>query len=252
VLLTIVSRWSGSRDFAGPQAARTLAIGAEIRFARGFRARGFSPEALSTRRPTVRRFFLLTVAAGLLAAAPARAANPVVVMETSMGTIKIELYADKAPLTVKNFLRYTDDKHYDGLIFHRVIANFMVQGGGFEPGLKEKKTHEPVKNESANGLQNKRYTLAMARTPDPDSATSQFFINAKDNDFLDKEKARDGVGYCVFGKVIEGQDVVDKIKGVKTTTKFQTVTIDGETKRIPHQDVPVDDVIIKSVRRADR
>jgi cyclophilin family peptidyl-prolyl cis-trans isomerase/HEAT repeat protein len=162
----------------------------------------------------------------------------VVVMETSKGTIKIELYQDKAPLTVKNFLRYVEDKHYNGLIFHRVIPTFMIQGGGMEPGLKERKARVPIKNESSNGLSNKRGTVAMARTSEPDSATSQFFINVKDNDFLDKAKIRDNVGYCVFGMVIEGMDVVDKIKDVPTGALGA------------HQDVPVEDVVIKSVRVA--
>jgi peptidyl-prolyl cis-trans isomerase B (cyclophilin B) len=194
---------------------------------------------------------LLTVTAGLFAVAPVRAANPVVVVETSMGTIKIELYADKAPVTVKNFLRYTDEKFYDGTIFHRVMPNFMIQGGGLQPGMKEKKTHESIKNEAGNGLSNTKYALAMARTNDPDSGTSQFFINVRDNDFLDRANARDGVGYCVFGKVIEGQDVVDKIKAVKTGTKEQEKVVGGETVRIPHENVPVEDVIIKSVRRME-
>jgi cyclophilin family peptidyl-prolyl cis-trans isomerase/HEAT repeat protein len=159
----------------------------------------------------------------------------VVVVETSKGTIKIELYQDKAPMTVKNFLRYVADKHYNGLIFHRVIPTFMIQGGGMEPGLKERKARDPIKAESSNGLSNKRGTVAMARTADPDSATSQFFINVKDNDFLDKAKARDNVGYCVFGRVIEGMDVVDKIKDVATRSLGA------------YQDVPVEDVVIKSV-----
>jgi peptidyl-prolyl cis-trans isomerase B (cyclophilin B) len=162
--------------------------------------------------------------------------NPVVVIDTSMGAIKVELYQDKAPVTVKNFLQYVDEKHYDNTVFHRVISNFMIQGGGFEPGLKEKKTHDAIKNESSNGISNERGTIAMARTNQPDSATAQFFINVKDNDFLDKAKARDKVGYCVFGKVIEGMDVVDKIKEVKTQS------VKG------NEDVPIDDVVIKSVR----
>jgi cyclophilin family peptidyl-prolyl cis-trans isomerase len=172
---------------------------------------------------------------GVVATSSARAANPVVVLDTNMGTIKIELFEDKAPGTVKNFLSYVESKHYDGLIFHRVIEDFMIQGGGFEPGMKkEKKTLDPIKNESSNGLSNLRGTLAMARTPDPDSATSQFFINVKDNTFLDRAKAGDKVGYCVFGRVIEGMDVVDKIRMVKTATKMG------------HQNVPEQDVIIKS------
>jgi peptidyl-prolyl cis-trans isomerase B (cyclophilin B) len=173
----------------------------------------------------------------------ARAANPVVVMETNMGTIKIELFEDKAPITVKNFLKYAEDKHYDGTIFHRVIPTFMIQGGGMEPGMKEKKTRDPIKNESTNGLSNLKYTVAMARlgqdvgnVPAADSATAQFFINVKDNTFLDRAKAADGAGYCVFGRVIAGTDVVDKIKDLKTAT------VKG------HEAVPTEDVIIKSVR----
>jgi len=174
-------------------------------------------------------------------ASGARAANPIVIMETSMGTIKIELFEDKAPVTVKNFLYYVEDKHYDGLIFHRVIESFMIQGGGFEPGLKkEKKTKEPIKNESDNQLSNTRGTLAMARTSERNSATSQFFINVKDNTFLDRAMARDKVGYCVFGRVIEGMDVVDKIKAVKTSTKMGM------------DDVPDNDVVIKSVRLKEK
>jgi peptidyl-prolyl cis-trans isomerase B (cyclophilin B) len=160
----------------------------------------------------------------------------VVAMETSKGTIKIELYPDKSPITVKNFLQYVRDKHYNGLIFHRVIPNFMIQGGGLEPGLKERKARDPIKNESSNGLSNKRGTVATARAADPDSATSQFFINVKDNEFLDKGKIRDNAGYCVFGRVVEGMNVVDKIKDVPTRA-FST-----------HRDVPVEDVVIKSVR----
>jgi peptidyl-prolyl cis-trans isomerase B (cyclophilin B) len=160
----------------------------------------------------------------------------VVAIETSKGTIKIELFQNKAPITVKNFLQYVGDKHYNGLTFHRVIPNFMIQGGGMEPGQKERKTRGPIKNESSNGLSNKRGTFAMARTGDPDSATSQFFINVKDNDFLDKAKMADLGGYCVFGRVIDGMDVVDKIKDVPTRA-FGA-----------HSDVPVGDVVIKSVR----
>ena len=161
-----------------------------------------------------------------------------VVMETSLGTIKIELDGDKAPGTVANFLGYVDEQFYDNTIFHRVIADFMIQGGGFEPGLKQKKTKASIANESSNGLTNKRGTLAMARTSEPNSATAQFFINVKDNNFLDKAQAQDGVGYCVFGRVTEGLDVVDKIKAVATGS------VSG------FQDVPRQDVVIKSVRRA--
>jgi peptidyl-prolyl cis-trans isomerase B (cyclophilin B) len=164
------------------------------------------------------------------------AKNPVVVMETSLGAIKIQLDDGHAPDTVKNFLSYVDDKFYDGTIFHRVIEDFMIQGGGYEPGLKEKRTKAPIKNEAPNGLSNKRGTIAMARTNDLNSATAQFFINVKDNDFLDNPRSP----YCVFGKVIEGMDVVDKIRKVKT-------------KRVGRMDdVPVEDVVIKSVRRAEK
>jgi peptidyl-prolyl cis-trans isomerase B (cyclophilin B) len=163
-----------------------------------------------------------------------------VVMETSLGTIKLELYPDKAPLTVENFLSYVDEGFYDGTVFHRVIPTFMIQGGGMEPGMKQKKTKATIKNESANGLANTRGTVAMARTSVPDSASSQFFINVTDNGFLDRAQARDGVGYCVFGKVTAGMDVVDKIKAVKTTNKGG------------HGDVPVIDVVIQSVRRDEQ
>jgi cyclophilin family peptidyl-prolyl cis-trans isomerase len=190
----------------------------------------------------MKKALLFTLAAVLSVAATAKAAdkNPVVVMDTSLGTIKIELFQDKAPGTVKNFLGYVDDKFYDGTVFHRVIADFMVQGGGFEPGMKEKKTKEAIKNESDNGLSNERGTLAMARTGEPNSATAQFYINVKDNPNLDKAKARDKVGYCVFGKVIDGMDVVDKIRKVKTGSKGM------------FEDVPSEDVVIKSVRREEK
>jgi cyclophilin family peptidyl-prolyl cis-trans isomerase len=184
------------------------------------------------------RYALLAAGLGLLAQAPASAQdkNPVVMMETSLGNIKIELFEKKAPITVKNILQYVDDKFYDGTIFHRVIPNFMVQGGGMEPGLREKKgTRAPIKNEGGNGLLNERGTLAMARTPDPDSASAQFFINLKHNKHLDRANADDGFGYAVFGRVLEGMDVVDKIAAVQT-----------------RQTVPVRDVVIKSVRRVTR
>lgn len=161
-----------------------------------------------------------------------------VVMETSLGTISIELDGDKAPITVQNFLSYVDEGFYDGTIFHRVIPDFMIQGGGMEPGLKEKRTKGTIKNESSNGLTNKRGTLAMARTSAPDSATAQFFINVKDNTFLDKAQSRDGVGYAVFAMVTSGMEVVDKIKAVSTS------------RRGHHDDVPVKDVVINSVKRA--
>jgi cyclophilin family peptidyl-prolyl cis-trans isomerase len=161
-----------------------------------------------------------------------------VLIETSLGPIKVELDGDKAPVTVANFLAYVDDQFYDDTVFHRVIPDFMIQGGGFAPGLRQKTTKATIKNESANGLLNKRGTLAMARTSAPDSATAQFFINLKDNSFLDKANAQDKVGYCVFGKVVEGLDVVDKIKAVPTG------------RRGMHENVPLQDVTIQSVRRA--
>ena len=146
----------------------------------------------------------LVVSTGIFAAQ-----NPVVVMKTSMGDVEIELFQDKAPVTVANFLMYVDKGFYNGTIFHRVISNFMIQGGGFTPGMKEKKTSSPVKNEATNGLSNKAGTVAMARTMDVHSATSQFFINVVDNPFLDyKSSTAEGYGYCVFGKVIKGMDVV--------------------------------------------
>jgi cyclophilin family peptidyl-prolyl cis-trans isomerase len=186
---------------------------------------------------------LVAVAALVIAfiwSSTASGPNPVVVMDTSMGTIRMELYHDKAPITVANFLKYVDEKHYDGTIFHRVIPDFMIQGGGFVPGLQEKGSkYPPIKNEAGNGLSNEAGTLAMARTSDPNSATDQFFINTVNNKFLDRANAKDKVGYAVFGKVTEGMDVVNKIRFVPTRD------IGG------HEKVPVEDVIIKSMRRAD-
>jgi cyclophilin family peptidyl-prolyl cis-trans isomerase len=178
---------------------------------------------------------------GAFAIVPAFAGNnknPRVVLDTSAGKIVIELYADKAPVTVKNFLQYAEDKHYDGTIFHRVIADFMIQGGGFEPGMKPRKTREPIKNESTNGLSNERGTIAMARTGDPDSATCQFFINTVDNKRLDRSSA--SAGYAVFGKVVDGIEVVDAIRRVDTG-------VQGGFK-----DVPTQDVVIRSVRRVNK
>jgi cyclophilin family peptidyl-prolyl cis-trans isomerase len=190
---------------------------------------------------TTMRYALFAVLFALLTGSPAAAGdkNPVVLMQTSMGDIKIELFEKKAPITVKNFLKYVDDKFYDGVVFHRVIPDFMIQGGGFTSGMKEKTTRAPIKNEAGNGISNERGTLAMARTNDPDSASAQFFINLKNNTFLDRAKARDKVGYAVFGKVISGMDVVDKIAGVETGN------------RGGHQNVPLQDVVIKSVRRVE-
>ncbi|EON12100.1 MULTISPECIES: peptidylprolyl isomerase [Pandoraea] len=155
-------------------------------------------------------------------------------LHTNHGVIRIELDADKAPKTVENFLNYVKNGFYDNTVFHRVINGFMIQGGGFEPGMKQKPTEAPVENEANNGLKNDKYTLAMARTNDPHSATAQFFINVSDNDFLNHSAPTpQGWGYAVFGKVVEGQDIVDQIKGVKTGSKGF------------HQDVPVDDVVIE-------
>jgi peptidyl-prolyl cis-trans isomerase B (cyclophilin B) len=155
-----------------------------------------------------------------------------VILTTNHGKIKLELDAEKAPKTVENFLSYVRDGHYDGTIFHRVIDGFMIQGGGFEPGMKQKSTKDPIDNEAKNGLKNEAYTIAMARTSAPHSASAQFFINVKNNSFLDYP-GQDGWGYCVFGKVTEGTDVVDKIKSVKTTRTGM------------HADVPVEDVVIE-------
>jgi cyclophilin family peptidyl-prolyl cis-trans isomerase len=197
------------------------------------------------------RFFLLTLAAGALTTqGTAAEKNPVVQVETSLGSFKVELYADKAPISVKNFLQYVDEKFYDGTIFHRVIPDFMVQGGGFVPDgqdMKEKKTHDPIKNESDNGVSNDRGTLAMARTNVPDSATSQFYINLKPNEFLNKASARDRVGYCVFGKVTEGMDTIDKIAQATTGKRRQS----GDRPNV-HDNVPTEDVTIKSIRRMEK
>lgn len=165
----------------------------------------------------------------------AMAKNPSVVMDTNMGSIEIELFEDKSPITVKNFLGYVKDKFYDGLIFHRVINNFMIQGGGFDQKMSEKKTNASIKNEAKNGLKNNTGTIAMARTSDPDSATAQFFINVVDNSGLDYPQP-DGHGYAVFGKVTSGMHVVNRIKIVKTGN------IAG------YSNVPMDTVIIKSIK----
>jgi cyclophilin family peptidyl-prolyl cis-trans isomerase len=200
--------------------------------------------------PVTLAFTLLLTATVARAADPAPAAapakegakmeqtgkNPIVVISTSMGDIEAELYADKAPESVKNFLAYAQSGQYDGTVFHRVIKGFMIQGGGMTPDMNQKPTKAPIKNEADNGLKNTNGTLAMARTSVVDSATSQFFINVKDNAFLDhKSKTPQGYGYAVFGKVISGMDVVQKIENVSTGNKGM------------HQDVPVEPVLIKSV-----
>ena len=163
--------------------------------------------------------------------------NPKVLLETSKGKILLELYPDNAPETVKNFLNYVDAKFYDGMIFHRVIPNFMIQGGGFTADMKRKSAGEPIKNEADNGLKNKRGTIAMARTGDPHSATAQFFINTVNNDFLNhKSKTQQGWGYAVFGKVISGMKVVDAISAAKTVTRGR------------YRDVPAETIDIRSAR----
>ena len=191
--------------------------------------------------------FALAFAPALVSAAPAAApsnstsegtkamsTNPRVKLHTNQGDIVITLDAAKAPKTVANFLTYTKEGFYNGTVFHRVIDGFMVQGGGFEPGMKQKQTHAPIENEANNGLKNDKYTLAMARTSDPHSATTQFFINVSNNDFLNfTAPTPNGWGYAVFGTITEGTDVVDKIKGVKTGNKGF------------HQNVPNEDVIIE-------
>lgn len=166
--------------------------------------------------------------------------NPVVTIETTEGIIKIELWADKAPKTVANFLRYVDDGFYENTIFHRVISDFMIQGGGHTVDMKQKKTRDPIKNEASPELKNNRGTIAMARTNLIHSATSQFFINVEDNDFLNhKNQSPAGYGYAAFGQVVDGMDVVNQIKNVNTGSFGQ------------HQDVPVTPVVIRSVKRVE-
>jgi len=164
--------------------------------------------------------------------------NPVVAMDTTMGTIKVEVFTDKAPITAKNFLDYVTSGFYNGTIFHRVIPNFVVQGGGYPPDMSRKPTRPPIKNESSNGLLNERGSLSMARYTDPNSATSQFFINLKNNTNLDPGPGN--AGYAVFAKVVEGMDVVDKIAKVQTATK--------NVQGTPFGDVPVQPVILKSAK----
>ena len=190
----------------------------------------------------IRKLVELLVIFAIAAAAFAAGSDPnqknlevkKVKLETSIGDIVIELNEKAAPVTVKNFIRYAEEGFYDGTIFHRVIPNFMIQGGGFKSDMQQKKAHEPIVNEAKNGLKNDRGTIAMARTNDPNSATAQFFINHRNNDSLNYSPQNPG--YAVFGKVIEGMDVVDKIAAVKTSQKG------------PHGDVPVEPVVIKSAR----
>jgi len=176
-----------------------------------------------------------SLALSLPVSLPARAANPLVEMKTNLGTIVVELDEARAPKTVANFMQYAKDGFYNGTVFHRVIPDFMIQGGGFEPGMKEKTTRPPIENEAKNGLKNETGTLAMARKPDPHSASAQFFINLKNNTFLDYP-GRDGWGYAVFGRVTKGMDVVEKI------AKVPTGNAGG------HQNVPTMAVVIESVK----
>ena len=181
-----------------------------------------------------RRSLLLLAATLALGSAgnAAAAAAPQVLLKTSMGDITLELNEEKAPKSVANFLQYVKSGHYNGTIFHRVIGTFMIQGGGFDTGMKQKATKPPIANEASNGLKNEPYSLAMARTSDPNSASAQFFINVKNNAFLNYP-GQDGAGYAVFGKVVKGTEVVDKIKSVKTGSSGF------------HRDVPLEDVVIE-------
>ena len=185
----------------------------------------------------MKKVLVLTLLSVFLVGGPLFGQNPTVTMKTSMGTIEIELFADKAPNTVENFLAYVDSGYFNGTIFHRVIPNFMIQGGGFTADMQKKPVGEPIKNEAGNGLKNRRGTIVMARTNEIHSATSQFFINVQDNGSLNYKgpSARD-YGYTVFGEVTEGMDVVDKIRKVKTGSKG------------PYKDVPVEAVVIKTIR----
>ena len=187
-----------------------------------------------TQTPALPRFARATIVGAMLTLASLGAAwAQKVQLSTSAGDIVIQLDKDKAPKTVDNFVQYVKAGHYNGTIFHRVIDNFMIQGGGMTADMKEKPTRAPIPLESRNGLTNVRGSLAMARTANPNSATAQFFVNVRDNPFLDQANARDGEGYAVFGKVVEGMDVVDKIKASATTTKG------------PHQNVPAEPILIK-------
>lgn len=181
------------------------------------------------------RFFLAFL--GLLLCVSAHAANPRVELSTNQGAIVLELYPQKAPVTVANFLQYVKSGHYNGTIFHRVKNDFMIQGGGFDASMSEKSTGNPIRNEADNGLKNDAYTIAMARLPAPHSASAQFFINVKNNDFLNhRAPTQQGWGYAVFGKVIKGREVVDRIKRVRTGTRY------------PHSNVPLEPVVIQSAR----
>ena len=189
----------------------------------------------------MKRLLIMVLFVLAVAFSAAAGDNPKVVLETSKGNIVLELHVDKAPETVKNFLAYIDAEYYNNTIFHRVIPNFMIQGGGFTADMQRKKTRTPIRNEADNGLPNQRGTIAMARTSVVDSATSQFFINLKDNGFLDhKNSSPQGYGYAVFGKVVKGMDVVDKIGSTRTHS------VRG------FRDVPVESVVIRSIKRANQ
>lgn len=182
--------------------------------------------------------FALTMSLAMAAEKPPSSSSPIVRITTTLGVIEIELDPQRAPASSANFLKYIDRGFYNGTIFHRVIPGFMIQGGGFEPGIKQKPTDAPVRNEADNGLKNLKGTVAMARTPDPDSATAQFFINAADNDFLNhRNKTPQGWGYAVFGKVTRGQDVVKQIESVQTKSVG------------PYDNVPNKDVVIQKAER---
>lgn len=185
------------------------------------------------------RYAIMALALALFGGEVKAGGNPVVLMKTSKGDIKIELDAAKAPVTTENFLKYAREGQYDGTVFHRVIPGFMIQGGGYGPDLGEKKTGAPIKNEATNGLKNQRGTIAMARTSDPHSATAQFFINLVDNAFLDHKDTGRGFGYAVFGKVTEGMNIVDEIAKVPTANKGM------------HENVPTEPVVIQSVTVVD-
>ncbi|MCK4121477.1 peptidyl-prolyl cis-trans isomerase [Ralstonia pseudosolanacearum] len=181
----------------------------------------------------IRSLFAGLVCALAVSVSAAAAPAPRVQFKTSMGDFTVEVYPDKAPKTVANFLQYVKDGFYKGTIFHRVMDGFMIQGGGFTPDMKQKDTRAPVEIESKNGLKNDKYTIAMARTMDPNSATAQFYVNVVNNDMLNYP-GQDGYGYTVFGKVVEGTATIDKIKGMETTSK------------LPHQNVPVTPIVIES------
>ena len=213
---------------------------------------------MKTKKGLTRTIFALATAVGVMACSAQNDADkdphPVVVVETSMGSFKVKLDREKSPITVNNFLKYVDKKHYDNTVFHRVMSDFMIQGGGFEKGdiPTEKETMDPIRNEAkTNGLKNKKYSIAMARTPNPHSATSQFFINVADNQVsLDPHPTdpRRADGYAAFGEVIEGMDVVDKIKGVEVATKKLNSRQGSKIRTDSHQNVPVKPVVIKTIR----